>query len=846
MTVSRALFLVYGWLAFCGLLAVTALAQDEQANSVDVPHSEPLPTIETLAADWQLKDGFQPWYWDESGGKVWLRVSEWDREFIFAWGLSTGLGSNPVGLDRGQLGDQFVCRFRRVGRKIFLVARNLDYRALSENPVERRAVRESFAESILWGGEAAAETNRSVLVDVTGLLTSDLHGVTRKLKAAEQGEFALDESRCGVFLDRCKAFPQNTELEATLTFTGSEAGSLVQQVTPSPHNITLRQHVSFVQLPDAGYLPRVHHPRCASMFISFSDYAAPIDEPLQKRWILRHRLQKQNPSAATSPPVEPIVYYVDPGAPELIRDALIEGASWWNEAFEAAGYENAFQVELLPADADPMDVRYNVIQWVHRSTRGWSYGGSVIDPRTGEIIKGHVTLGSLRVRQDRLIFDAMPQVAMNEAGCGLIGITEDTTLAGLDERIDPVEVALARIRQLSAHEVGHTLGFVHNFAASTWGDRASVMDYPAPRITIRHDGTLDLSDAYGTGIGTWDKWSVEYAYREFPTVTDEAQPLQALVQQAIERGMTFVSDAAARPASAGHPAGHLWDNGSDPVEQLRHVMRVRRAALDQLGPGDLRPEEPLANMEQLLVPVYLHHRFQVDAAAKLIGGIEFSYATAGNPVSLQPVPEAKQVAALQALLETLDPVELLISDELWALMPPRPFSDHREAERFAGVTSPAFDRETAARVAADMTIGNLLQPQRVSRLGMLQRGNSQSFGPQALLISLIDFAWRPVGQGSPRADVARIVRQSLTDHLLQLAASESASDHARSAALFGVERVKQRLTDAQRTADDRDQWFITSMQDQISRFEARPWPTAEPVPPPPSPPGSPIGSENNK
>ncbi|MGI9519012.1 MAG: zinc-dependent metalloprotease [Pirellulaceae bacterium] len=846
MTASRSLLLLSVWMSFGLLVAGVSLAQEKEGDSVDAPDSEPLPTIETLAADWQLNDGFQPWFWDEADGKVWLRISDWDREFLFSYGLSTGLGSNPVGLDRGQLGDQFVCQFRRVGKKVFLVAHNLDYRALSENPIERRAVRESFAESILWGGELAAETNRSVLVDVTGLLTSDLHGVTRKLKATEQGEYSLDETRCGVFIDRSKSFPMNTELEATLTFSGSEAGNLVQQVTPSPQNITLRQHVSFVQLPDDGYQPRVHHPRCASMFIGFSDYAAPIDEPLQKRWVIRHRLQKQNPDAATSPAVEPIVYYVDPGAPELIRDALIEGASWWNEAFEAAGFENAFRVELFPDDADPMDVRFNVIQWVHRSTRGWSYGGSVIDPRTGEIIKGHVTLGSLRVRQDRLIFETMPQVALSGAGCGLIGIAEDTTLAHLDQRIDPVEVALARIRQLSAHEVGHTLGFVHNFAASTYDDRASVMDYPAPRIGVQENGALDLSDAYGVGIGTWDKWSVEYAYREFPADSDEAEQLEGLVNSAIDRGMTFVSDADARPAGAGHPAGNLWDNGADPVTELRHVMNVRRIALSQLGPDDLRPEESLANMQQLLVPVYLHHRFQVDAAAKILGGVEFSYATAGKPIAMQVVPESKQLEALQALLDTLSPDELLIADELWTLIPPPPFSDHRAVERFAGNTSPAFDRETAARVAADLTIGNLLQPQRVSRMGMLQRGNTETFGPLALMVALIDYAWRPVGEGSPRAEMARIVRQSVMDHLMELAASKDSSDAARNAALFGIERVKQYLDQAQRAAYAEGRSFISGMQDQIRRFELRPWPTAEPIPAPPSPPGSPIGDGSNR
>ena len=828
----------------------TLFAMVAGLSAIDARPENPVPeqkadekeeTVASIEARCKRHDGFQSFYWDYPEGKIWLSIEDWDREFLFSYGLATGLGSNPVGLDRGQLGDELVCQFRRVGKKVFLTARNLDYRALSDNPLEQRAVRESFAESILWGGVVGAEDETKALVDVTSLMTRDLHGVVEKLKETGQGEFELDLSRSGVFIERCRVFPKNTELEATLTFSGEKPGPLVERVTPSPRNITLRQHLSFVELPDDEYRPREHHPRCASMFIRFSDYAAPISDPLQKRWILRHRLKKADPEAAVSRPVEPIIYYVDPGAPELIRDALIDGASWWNEAFEAAGFQDAFQVKVLPDDADPMDVRYNVIQWVHRSTRGWSYGGSVIDPRTGEIIKGHVTLGSLRVRQDRLLFETMTSGRRGTASCGIVGVTEDTTLAEIARTVDPVEVALARIRQLSAHEVGHTLGFVHNFAASTYDDRASVMDYPAPRVRIGDDGKLDLADAYGVGIGTWDKWSVEYAYREFSADQDERNQLSKIVQSAIDREMTFISDADARPASASHPYANLWDNGDDPVAELKHVMRVRKIALQNLKPELLRENDAASDLQQMLVPVYLHHRFQVDATAKMIGGVEYSYDTAGQKVPQTPVPDRMQVQAFQELLKTIDPEQLVIHDKLWKSIVPQPFSTHRNIERFKGNTFPVFDRESAARVASDMTIGNLLQPQRISRLAMLNASRDDVLDANGLVTELVDHVWRqPVARNNESA-VSRVVKQSVVDHLLQLLAEPDTSVAARGAARQGIDRVKWYLESAMELTDSTERNFARNLFDQITRFQQRPYPNVELPEAMPAPPGSPIG-----
>lgn len=825
------------------LLAVLSTAcSGFQASDPAKPteDADTIKSLEAFAEGKQRHEGFIPFYWDSAKGKIFLEIARPEEEFLYVHSLATGLGSNPVGLDRGQLGDQKVVHFHRVGSKVLLVQRNLRFRANTDNPLEKRAVEQSFAQSVLWGGDVVAESAGVFVVDISDLIMSDVHGVVATLKRSDQGDFSLDSKRSAVFLDRCKAFPKNTELESTLTFSSAKPGSYVRQTTPTPQAITLRQHHSFVELPDDQYQPRKYDVRSPSIFITFADYASPLDQPLEQRWITRHRLQKQDPNAEVSPAVEPIVYYVDAGAPSQIQLALMEGARWWNEAFEAAGFEGAFEVRLLPPDADPLDVRYNVIQWVHRSTRGWSYGGSVIDPRTGEIIKGHVTLGSLRVRQDQLLVNSLGATppTIRCACCGVGGVAGESTLASMSVGGDALEVALARIRQLSAHEVGHTLGFVHNFAASTYGDRASVMDYPAPRVKITEKHELDLSDAYAVGIGEWDKIAVKFAYSQFGQDADEQLQLGQILESAKRSKMLFLSDADARPAGAAHPLANLWDNGSDPLAELKHVMRVRRIALDRFDPSQLPEGTTTADIAQYLTPIYLHHRYQLQAAGKLIGGHLYEYGYAGKSISrnVSVLPRVQQ-EALQLLLNTIAPEQLRLDPKLVQTISPRPYSSIRDQEILPAQSGRIFDPLAAAKVATNLTLDELLQHQRLNR--MVDSVNQETLRPGGLISQLIDSAWNTVSQAQ-EADgaIARMVCEAVLDRLIELADHPDATTDVRSAAISGLRKI-QRVEGAGSESNRR---FAVMIQRRIQLFLLRPFPV---VPEPRSlkvPPGSPIGS----
>ena len=671
----------------------------------------------------------------------------------------------------------------------------------------------------------AAEESGNVLVDATDFFLRDAHGIPATLRRTKQGAYRLDPSRCAIYSPQTKNFPLNTEVEATLTFAGDEPGSWVREVTPSPESVTVREHHSLVQLPPPGYKPRYYDPRSSFFGIAYMDYATPVSEPIVKRFTARHRLEKKDPNAAVSEPVQPIIYYLDRGAPEPIRSALLEGASWWNQAFEAAGYKNAFQVKLMPEDADLMDLRYNVIQWVHRATRGWSYGAAVIDPRTGEIIKGHVTLGSLRVRQDYLIAEGL--LAPYEKG----------------KPVSPkmMKMALARLRQLAAHEVGHTLGLMHNYSASTV-DRSSVMDYPPPLVKLTVDGTPDLSDAYATGIGTWDKVSITWGYGEFTSGTDEHAALDKILIDAFGHGLRYLTDQDARPAGSSSSVAHLWDSGSNAVDELNRIMQVRAAALKRFGENNIRDGAPLATIEDALAPIYMFHRYQVEAASKLVGGMDYTFAVRGDgEVPTQIVAPAEQRRALAAVLATLKPETLALPEPLLKIIPPRPPEYPRDREDFKIHTSPAFDALAPAESAAQHTLQFLFNPERAARLIEFHARNRENPGFSDVLDAILAATWKSP-HGSGYADqIAMTVDNVVLYDLMTLAANDHASDQVRATASFKLHELHDWLATPSAASAISDKAHIFFSKQRIELFEKDPK-RIDLTPPVEPPDGPPIGS----
>lgn len=809
------------WSAMAAVLAAAPMAQAAAAAPDDWAKA---------TAVGESREGLLQTFVDRKTNRILVRLPAPDADGVMARmlyqaSLTTGLGSTPIGLDRAETGRTQVIAFRRAGRKIILQAENYAFRADGGSADEAKAVRSSFGVSNLWSADIAAEApDGGVLIDLTSFLGQDALDIASRLKTRKQGAFKAAPALSYVEAAKSGIFPENLEFDAVQTYTADDPGAELRAVSPDPRSVTLTVHHSFVKLPGPGFEPRLHDPRTGtSVQVLVNNYAAPLDAAVVYRLARRFRLEKVNPSAARSRVKKPIVFYVDRAAPEPIRGALIEGASWWGQAFEAAGFIDAFRVEVLPPGVDPMDARYNVINWIHRQTRGWSTGQTIVDPRTGEIVRGVVQLGSLRVRQDKLIFE------------GLVG-ADKTGKGGPN---DPVAIALARIRQLGMHETGHALGFSHNFAGSTFAGRASTMDYPAPLIHVK-GGDLDFSDAYVRGAGAWDKFSVKWLYSQFAPGVDEAKALDKIAREPAEQGMRFIGDDE-------HPSSTQWDNGVDPVDELQHVMDVRRIALGRFGLSNIADGAAVADLRRVYVPIYLFQRYQVDAVVKQVGGVDYSYAVkGGGSEAAKVIAPAAQRRALSALLTALEPQGLDTADTLAGLLsqaqsgtPDRQF----EIEVFDSLGGPVFDPVGAAVIASDLTLRQLVEAPRLNRVMEQQRRDASQLSVKELLSGLIGAVQAKPGEAPRLAEIRRRQQARLLGDLV-----ETLDDKTLSPTVAGV--IDNALTDmaasvsagAASGAEGAYDRYVARLLTNEDRSTLKHW-ASEQAPAPKTPPGSPIGED---
>lgn len=698
------------------LALLLAIAPATFLSGVAVAASDPAQKIIKQS---QASQGFINLFYDAKAGQLYLEVDKLNQPFLMLTSLPHGVGSNDIGLDRGQLGQTRMVQFEQHGPYLVLKQLNTDFRASSDNISEKQAVTQAFAESILWRGKIVA--GKQAIVSLNDLVINDLHGVVDVLAATKQGQYSLDDNRSVILPQGIKSFERNADVDVNLTFTTSKAGEQVASVTPDAKFLSVRVRYSFVQLPDEGFEPRSYHPMSGYLSDQYIDYSTAVDQPLVQRHLLKHRLQKVIPGDAPSKVVNPIVYYLDPGVPEPIRGALLAGARWWEDAFTAAGFIDGFKVALLPEGADPQDVRYNMIQWVHRATRGWSYGAAVTDPRTGEIIKGNVTLGSLRVRQDHLIARGLTagwpdRSAANEAAMAL---------------------SLARIRQLAAHEIGHTLGLDHNFAAST-NDNSSVMDYPHPYASIEGK-QIDISQPYREGIGEWDKYTIAYGY-------GSSSQAEALLTSSLEKGFRYIGEADSRRTSASNAYASLWDRGNDAVAELLRLETVRLKAINEFNSDALLAGEPNGELADVFVPMYLLTRYQIEAAAKWIGGTDYSYQQVGGGVRWSYVPPKMQLAALEGLLGSLQSSSLAIPTNVLQILVPKAGNYRKTRESFTSNLGVVSDPVAMAEMLSRHIASLILTPERLNRVNQAYMEDSS----QLSVVTLIDkLAGRSLYQDLP-------------------------------------------------------------------------------------------------
>ena len=747
----------------------------------------------------QRLDGFLPYYWDEKKGSILFELSPavLGREFLYFTGLGSGIGSTEAFADRGSFGGAWVCRFRRAGMRVLVIQENTSFRAPNGAPELQHSVEYSFPTSVLASLPVEAEQDGTVLVNADALLLRDafdllsqlrrptraVGGIMVREQSSKAADWKLDKDRSVIDLEHTGSFPLNTEVEALLTFATDSESDLNQ---PDPHALSVREHHSFVAVPGPGYESLEQDPRVGFISVSFQDFSQAYDRPLTRYLVNRWRLQKKDSNAALSEPVKPIVFYLDRAIPEPVRSAARTGALWWNTAFEQAGFKNALRIEDLPEGADPMDIRYPTIQWTNRSGRGWSVGQSHVDPRTGEIVHAVVQLDSHRMRTVNNYWESTIPSGRDSNGLNSIEPALDmfAALDNLDPQTSEQQVMLNRLALLTCHEMGHVLGLEHNFVASTYG-RGSVMDYFAPRVHIRADGTADLSDAYMQGVGSYDRHAIEWGYSQGKpgsSTEQEQARLDAIVKRAIAKGIVW--------GNTEDPRWNSYDDGPDPVTWLKEVLPVRDALLMHYGPRMLRPGEPNSMLASRLPLVYLFHRYALGAAINVVGSAKVPLSLAGDgqePLSVWPAESQKE--ALRLALLALSPAKLNIPPELWRVLAPVENRDS-DPERFTSSAGYLFSPQDGARAVAEIVVGGLLNPKRMQRLAVISRRDPQSPSPESVVSALVTAAFSVVAKMPAEQDLAGVVQTEVAERLMVLAMNSDATPEVRAVALAGVREVQ--------------------------------------------------------
>ncbi len=704
---------------------------------------------------------FAPVVLDAAKGRVMLTIPALDTDVLYYTSLASGGGSVELPLDRGIM-DSAVVRFRRVGNRIVVEEQNLAFRSLTGDAAHKAGVAASFPTATLASLAIESEAGGKIVVDATPMILRDAVGIEAIMRRMNQGNYRFDAGRSAVVM--AKAFPLNSEVEISANFTAETPGPLVRGVAPSAETLTLRLHHSFIKAP-TGYTPRVADPRIGVSTLRFKDFSAPFSNGIDTEWVTRWRLEKKDPNSALSEPVKPITVYFDLAIPAPVRHAMKQGLLWWNKAYEAAGFKNAIVALDAPADMDPQDIRYNFMQWINRDERGFSSGGPYRDPRTGEILGAKVRMDSHRIRTVANYFDAYAG-GLPKDGSG-VTVADPSLVNGTFDAMPKGQRDMVLLRQalLTAHEYGHALGFGHNFASSL-NNRASVMEYPTPRVKIVK-GRLDLSESFQKEIGAYDTMMVRYSYTP---LKDEAAGLNAIIADMRRQGLIYVPET--------DPRWTWYDDRATPAEGLGEALAARRIMLATYGPDNvLLPGEPVGELGNLrLWMAYLHHRYQVESAVKYIGGLYTDIKVKGEPgPATSAIPARLQRDTLGQLLAALSPAELALPEKLLAELTPDP---GRNLEDLSD--DPVFDQLRAARIAAALVVEPLLAPDRAARLvGLQARGLDGVMLPE-LIDALMAASWNAKAGDGP---LLRVVQKVVLDGLMILGASATTAPEARALAL---------------------------------------------------------------